>query len=476
MNRWRALRLLLGSAVGVCLLAAVVTAAGHDPTTLGPGTIDEPADNDTLVSVQGFHFQGEDNVKKPARLVSAGPEGDTQWRLPSGENATWFYDVDPLENGNVLVTSTVPGDTIVFEYDPDNDTRVWTQQLDAADTHDVDLINGDQLLVANMREYEDGVSDDRLFVYDLESDEITWEWTFREHYPNSTAGGFAEDWTHVNDVQKVGDGRYLASPRNFDQSIVIDRESGDVVRRLGEDGDHSTLYEQHNPDLLQRNGTDTMLVADSENDRVVEYTRMDNGSVPEDAYSTPAESGGQWVRTWEVDGFNWPRDADRLPNGNTLVVDTLHHRVVEITPAGEVVWEYHAPWAPYDAERIGTGDESSGPTIREQNATGSYTVHGGAEGGPANRRTPSETMLAAVDGLPGEERLSWVIKRWSHITPFVRPIWLSRWSFAFLTVGAAVAVPWGLAELVVHRRGVRRRLGALRDRAADRVGDRERAD
>ena len=36
---------------------------------------------------------------------------------------------------------------------------------------------------------------------------------------------------------------------------------------------------------------------------------------------------------------NWGGDADRLPNGNTLITDTANGRILEVTPEGEKVWE-----------------------------------------------------------------------------------------------------------------------------------------
>lgn len=38
-----------------------------------------------------------------------------------------------------------------------------------------------------------------------------------------------------------------------------------------------------------------------------------------------------------------PRWASRLSNGNTLIADTGNHRVLEVTPEGEVVWQYGEP-------------------------------------------------------------------------------------------------------------------------------------
>jgi hypothetical protein len=456
-RRWL-LRGALAVVVGALLAAAAVSAATYEPTNLGPGTIESPANGSTVVSVQGFHFQGIGNGKKPARLVSAGPRGGTEWvHNGSKQGSRWFYDVDPLSNGNLLVTSTVPGDTVVYEFDPENRTRVWSERFDAEDTHDVDLINGDQLLVANMRRTNDsGIANDRLFIYDRGKDEIVWEWLFRKHYPESTDGGYSADWSHVNDVDKINEGTYLASPRNFDQAIVINRSTGNITMRLGSDGNHSRLFEQHNPDYLEGpNGTPTILVADSENDRVVEYER---------------QGPGEWNRTWKLaGGFNWPRDADRLPNGNTLITDTLNHRVVEVTPTGEIVWEYYAPWAPYDSERLSAANRSvspnasvggsRGPTITEMNATGNYTLSGGSEGGPTTRTSFSTWAAAAAAGTPVQEVIQPAAERYSHIVPFIRPIWLSSWAFAALAGALAIALVWALGEVIYQRRRIRHRVG-----------------
>ncbi|EMA42445.1 arylsulfotransferase family protein [Halococcus saccharolyticus] len=474
-RRWL-VRGVLGLVVGSLVVVAAVSAVAYEPPSLGSGAVEQPANGSTIVSVQGFHFRGVGNAKKPARLASAGPRATTEWVYDgSKRNARWFYDVDPLSNGNLLVTSTVPNETVVFELDPHTQKRVWTERFDAEDTHDVDLINGDQLLVANMREYNGstGVSNDRLFVYDRGSDEIVWEWYFKNHFPNATDGGFSADWSHVNDVDKIGDGKYLASPRNFDQAIVIDRLTGNITMRLGRDGQLGTLFEQHNPDYLEsENGTPTILVADSENDRIVEYVRTnDSGNERE------------WERAWELSGgFNWPRDADRLPNGNTLVTDTLNHRVVEVTPTGEVVWEYYAPWAPYDAERLsaagaaganGTNSSnatnasiggSNGPTMTDLNATGSYEVSGGAGEARPDDGQFSTWVASVAAGTPVGSMVESAAERYTHITPFFRPVWLSSWAFAALLGAALVAFPWAFGEGLYHRERIRRAAGRARSR------------
>jgi len=432
------------------LLPTGVSALSHERQGLGPGHVERPANDTTYVGVQGFHFQGQGSVKKPARLTAVAPDATVEWDQ-RGQGQYWVYDVDPLPNGNLLVTSTVPGDTVVYELDPETRERVWTRRLDATDTHDVDRLGEDELLVAEKSNVSDGVSGDRIFVHDLSRNETVWEWRFADHYPESMDGGMSEDWTHVNDVERIDEGRYLVSARNFDQVVLVNRSTGDIEWRLGADDAHDTLFELHNPDYLEGpDGEPTVLVADSENDRVVEYACVADATDP-----VPGEGPGcEWERQWAVTGFNWPRDADRLPNGNTLVVDSLNHRVVEVTPEGEVVWEFYAPWAPYDAER--GADESNGPTMRERNATGTYEVHGGAGTGPASEATFSGWFRSATADTPLASVGATAASRYAHVTPWIRPVWLSSWAFAALLGAVLVLLGWGVGEAIHRRERIRR--------------------
>mgnify|MGYP002338708420 CR=1 FL=1 len=378
-------RLAVAVALACCLsmvasVAAVPAGSAQRPADRPnpcPGTVTEPANGTTVVSVQGFEF-GEDGGKRPAKLVGVGPAGEIQWVHQMGEkyDVTWGYDVDPLANGNVFVTATLPDErTLVYEFDPRTQERVWSQTFDLADTHDADLINGgEEILIANMRNYDEetGENDDSLRVYNRTTGEFEWVWRFDDHYdPDELAENYTDDWTHVNDVDKIGDGLYLASPRNFDQAIVVNRSTDEIELKLGADGEKDVLNEQHNPDYLEsENGTPTIIVGDSENDRIAEYANPDGDL-------TDGTDG--WNRTWTLEGdLDWPRDADRLPDGDTLVTDSRNHRVAEVTPEGEVVWEFYAPWLVYDAARLQTG-EHGGPTAEDLNATGTYEIHGGAD-------------------------------------------------------------------------------------------------
>jgi len=62
---------------------------------------------------------------------------------------------------------------------------------------------------------------------------------------------------------------------------------------------------------------------------------------------------------WSYGGggeLDWPRDADRLANGNTLITDSRHGRVIEIDPAGAIVWSFEGLALPYEADRLPDGN------------------------------------------------------------------------------------------------------------------------
>jgi hypothetical protein len=63
---------------------------------------------------------------------------------------------------------------------------------------------------------------------------------------------------------------------------------------------------------------------------------------------------------WEITGFNHPTDAERLDNGNTLIVDIDYPlpsgSVKEYTSEGNLVWQYTNLNTPYDAERLDNGN------------------------------------------------------------------------------------------------------------------------
>lgn len=217
----------------------------------------------------------------------------------------------------------------------------------------------------------------------------------------------------------------MVSLRNHDQVVFVNKTTGlDKSWTLGADGAHSTLFEQHNPDYInESNGGPAVLVADSENDRVVEYQRV----------------SGEWRQTWTwgVD-LQWPRDADRLPNGNTLVVDSHGDRVIVVDRRGEIVREVTVN-TPYDAELLGSGDESTGGE--------SARSLGIASRGTVTLGEGSQGSIYTGDGGIASQIKSAVPSIVLNSVKFVLPIWIHTKQLLFIGLMLLSVVTWGVLEL-----------------------------
>jgi hypothetical protein len=281
--------------------------------------------------------------------------------------------------------------------------------------HDVDR-RGQDLYVAD-------IGADEAFRLNLTTNQTTWAWNAQDTFALSAGGHYPHDYTHLNDVEALQDGRVMINPRNMDQVLFVEPDRGVQENwTLGSDGDHDTLYEPHNPDYIPaERGGPAVLIGDSENHRAVEYQRRN----------------GSWVRTWtwQDERLAWPRDADRLPSGNTLVTDSNGNRVLEVDENGSVVWTLEVI-NPYEAERLNTGDESANGSaaaaldIESRSASG----QGDRQGSSAGFNTLGVLIKESVPGPLVNAVL------------FVRPAWMSFQDVLLTGAMAGAAILWLLIE------------------------------
>lgn len=427
------------------LPSVIGTLTYTSPVGGSQASMNTSVDNVTFVSTQGTSTQ-----------VAAGVYGihtetkEVVWLNTSCPEKC--YDVDPIGNDSILFVSktadkharNVDGPGEYHWHATRMNWRTGNVQEQFAvppDTHDVDYIGDGKYLVANkvstrnaeevwmdVAKAKGWIKQSRenhshlMYVYDAEKDDIVWEYDFRKHFP-STAGE-DDDYTHLNDVDLVKNGSaILASPRNFDRVMLINRSTKETEWVLGEEDNYNIINRQHNPALLSTDPP-TVLVADSENDRVVEYRK----------------DGERWVQTWEYnDSLNWPRDADRLPNGNTLIVDTRGDRILEVTPQKEVVWERDVPRMPYDVERLQYDDEPTGPPMHTLSSDNLSNVN---ERGQADYRDQA--------GILGSAENIW--NRYYSLSGWVFPPWIGQSSFAALHLSVLAVLGWAGFELRRWRR------------------------
>lgn len=420
-------------AVVLLLVPTVVAGLTHaidGAEDRGDGSFDDSVENLTIVASQG---RSPDVVRRPGGVEIVNTTSKEQVWSHGDDRCMRYYDAEPIDESTILFSANcrVEGGQIhrfAFEYDWREGSIERLFRI-PPETHDLDRIDADAYVIgdfwgqrAYVYNYTDdaplaSVSFDGHEVRDATDGADPWEFDFTDRYPPSAGGpeGYDGDYTHLNDVDPVDGGEaFLLSPRDFNRVLLVDRSTKEVRWTLGEQDDTSILAGQHHPVLLSQDPP-TVLVGDSNNHRVVEYRRVD----------------GEWERTWSYSrGLNWPRSVARLPDGNTLIMDTGNDRALEVTPNGTVVWEYETTFPnPYNVVRYRYGDEPDGPTMAEHRGDDAAD-----EGGSVGRVSP----LAYGHRIAG----------------YVLPPWVGRFEFATLVGAVVLGLGWGAtaAGAAVRRR------------------------
>ncbi len=186
------------------------------------------------------------------------------------------------------------------------------------------------------------------------------------------------DWLHTNgvDYDPVHDLIVLSTP-HFSELWVIDHSTtteeaagstggrygkgGDILWRwgnprrygAGQDGDQVLRY-QHNPTWIHgEDGSLRVLVFNNGKGRDDgDYSSVDELVLPFDPDTGFSRQPGKpfgprepiWSYSAGDDFFSaFISGAQRLPNGNTLICSGAAGRIFEVTPGGEVVWDYRNP-------------------------------------------------------------------------------------------------------------------------------------
>ncbi|HWP23304.1 MAG TPA: aryl-sulfate sulfotransferase [Candidatus Binatia bacterium] len=170
--------------------------------------------------------------------------------------------------------------------------------------------------------------------------QVVWEWRAWEHLDPKTDRITAvqerrEEWTHGNGVAELPNGDIVVSFRTISTVIVIDRKTEKIVWKLGAPplcGQHAPAPLANGNLLLFDNGPHRL-------DHPMPFSRV----IEVELASKRIVWTYREKREWE---FFSPRisNAQRLPNGNTLVCEGDFGRLFEVTADGELVWEYVNPY------------------------------------------------------------------------------------------------------------------------------------
>ena len=256
----------------------------------------------------------------PHPLAEANQLGDEIVELDWDSNVVWraetlfqTHDHNPMANGHILYCVTHPEGIM-----PDELAARWKGGLPGTEYHGKIFADG---------------------IHEIDRDgKIVWRWISYEHLdPEIDAFAPLETRSHfhTNALWKCHDGSILFSCRQLNEVLRIEYPSGKVLARYG----RGQIFHQHDCRELDNGNTlvfdngphrpgyqpnySRVVEIDPNTDKIVWEYKADP---PYNFYSSLA-SGNQ-----------------RLPNGNTLICDSMHARFFEVTYEGEIVWEYVSPF------------------------------------------------------------------------------------------------------------------------------------
>ena len=201
---------------------------------------------------------------------------------------------------------------------------------------------------------------------------------------NKYAASPLQDWTHINSIDYNPElDQIMLSPRHFSELWIIDHSATTEDAR-GHSGGNSgmgggLLYRWGNPRAYGRGtladqrlfwqhqthwippglpGAGNILVFNNGNefaDAERFYSSIDEIAPPAEGYRYRRDehaayppNNPEWTYAPEIPAhFYAPiiSGAQRLPNGNTLIVDGTAGTISQTTPDGRIVWQYVAPFS-----------------------------------------------------------------------------------------------------------------------------------
>lgn len=297
-------------------------------------------------------------------------DGEVVWEYVTDRSEKRIHhDIERLSNGNTLVT-------------------VWERK----DKDEYVKLGRDPNTVANDVMWVDA-------IYEVEKTgdsggKVVWRWSAWEHLIQNfdeNAVNFGDpskhpcridlnqvrtkkeefkklsDWLHINSVSyDAKRDEIILSVHSLSEIWVVSRKTGKLVYRWGNPqrygqgtASDQMLFNQHDPHFIEAGlrGSGNLLIFNNEAGR--KNDDGDYSSVIEVAL--PLKENGDWPSV--VDGVFPPgkivwqytgepdqmfhsvavSNAQRLPNGNTLITCGVHGLIFEVTYDGRLVWKYMNP-------------------------------------------------------------------------------------------------------------------------------------
>ncbi|MFC8934376.1 aryl-sulfate sulfotransferase [Rhodococcus sp. NPDC057135] len=336
-----------------------------------PPRILDPALNDGLVGDVGVQLSASGDPR--GGIYANGTIGQLDWagerrwewgaEAPDGV-ARQNHDWELLPNGNRLILVTVPrvvptlgdhvvGDQGLYEVAPDG-AIVWS------------WLAGDHL-------EEFGFSDEGwAALRETVARDPEDPWGYLEM--NSAKSLGPNRWHDVDPDGVFAPDNIVISFRKANIVALIDRSTGSPVWQCGPyytaqaGAQHQRISVhkvprpldqtsgQHNPHMIAPGlpGAGNILIFDNQGGAGYPSAAIGIYAGSRVLEIDPVTSEIVWQYTAEDSGqppwaffSSFVSNAQRLPNGNTLITEGMQGRLFQVTPGGAVVWEYHSPYEGY---------------------------------------------------------------------------------------------------------------------------------
>ena len=254
------------------------------------------------------------------------------------------------------------------------------------------LPNGNTLILANWLHPVPGFAQPQVLddvIYEINSSgEIVWKWVASDHLDEFgftpaelklVQNASTADYLHVNNLAVLGPNRWftdgdkrfdpdnlLIDSRNANFTTIIDKKTGKVVWSLGPD--YPALAQgkarqvprpvdqisgQHDVHLIPEGlpGAGNLLIFDNQGEGGYPPVPLSVTGGSRVLEVNPVKKEIVWEYVGESSGrpgwtflSSFISSARRLPNGNTLIDEGYDGRFFQVTPRGEIVWEYVSPY------------------------------------------------------------------------------------------------------------------------------------
>jgi outer membrane protein assembly factor BamB len=190
-------------------------------------------------------------------------------------------------------------------------------------------------------------------IYHMDTlDNEIWRWRSFDHYDILDVDSavdltsFTIDWTHCNSVKADYDGNILLSTRNFNEITKINRQTGEIIWRLGGErnqfkfiNDDRKFARQHD---AKRNAAGNLILFDNGVRLVPQYSSLVEYELDEDSLTA------NLIRRFSKGDTLWSRirgGVQGLSNGNHLICwgERNDPAVTEINSNNEIVYEIRFP-------------------------------------------------------------------------------------------------------------------------------------